>query len=86
MKVKNDPDDPHLEFKGAFDSYIKTKIWVKFLMIHKPEVGQKFLSLVIYLMVLNLNGRTCKVECDKTNELYVILNHLKRNDLKRVLF
>ena len=65
LKVKNDPDDPHLEFKGSFDGYIK-KNWVKFLMIDKPEVGQKFLSLVIYLMVLNLNERTCKVECDKS--------------------
>ena len=45
-------------------------------MIHKPEVGQKFLSLVIYLMVSNLNERTRKVECDKTNELYVILKIL----------
>ena len=45
-------------------------------MIHKPEVGQKFLSLVIYLMVSNLNERTRKVKCDKTNELYVILKIL----------
>ena len=67
MKVKNDPDDPHLEFKGAFDGYIK-KNWVKFLMIHKPEVGQKFLSLVTYPMVSNLNERNRKVEYDTTNE------------------
>ena len=56
----------HLEFKGAFDGYVKK--WVKFLMIHKPEVGQKFLSLLTYLMVSNLNERTRKVEYDKTNE------------------
>ena len=42
-------------------------------MLHKPEVGQKFLSLVTYLMVSNLNERTRKVEYDKTNEQYAIL-------------
>ena len=59
-------DDPSLEFKGAFNGY--SKIWVKFLMIHKPEVGKKFLSLVTYLMVSNLNASTRKVEYDNTNE------------------
>ena len=47
---------------------ISKKNWVKFLMIHKPEVGQKFLSLVTYPMVSNLNERARKVEYDKTNE------------------
>ena len=52
----------------AHSMVISKKKWVKFLMIHKPEVGQKFLSLVTYPMVSNLNERTRKVEYDKTNE------------------
>ena len=40
-------------------------------MIHKPEVGQKFLSLVTYRMVSNLNERTRKVD----NKLHLRISY-----------